>query len=120
MIQPRPPAPPSSTTHVDRAQLTAGGRAIYDAAYTRGYIDGLTIQQRRGGYDAGRRDGWTERVEQEHRAWASMARTIRALSNLRGLTYAEQHALPDGYTPRAVPSYAECMASWEQPRTAVA
>lgn len=124
MIQPRPPAPPSSTIALDSSQLTSGARIIYDAAYAAGYLDGLAIQKRRGGYDRGRRDGWRARVEAEYRAWLPMARAIKAAGGPFSLTHAElerrRAQLPEGYAPRPVPSFDDCMASWDQPRAAAA
>lgn len=116
------PAPPSSTVPVDRAQLTTGARVIYDGGYAAGYLDGLAIQQRRGGYAAGRRDGWRERVDHEHRAWATMAAVIKAAGGPFALSHAElerrRAQVPPGYVPRPVPTFEECMSSWEADRAA--
>lgn len=119
-----PPIPPLSTWHVDPLRLKGSEREAYWAGYQCGYGDGVRIEQRRGGYDAGRRDGWRERVEREYRAWEPMARSIKAAGGAFVLSYAElqrrRAQLPAGYVPRTVPSFEECVASWDTPARAVA
>lgn len=109
-----PPGWPWDTA-VDPLRLKGWDRRVYYAGWAAGQSDGLL---------RGRRQGWRERVEHEYRAWSVMARGIKAAGGPFALSFAElqrrRAQLPEGYVPRAVPTYAECMASWDRPLAASA
>lgn len=96
---------------VDPLRLSASEHGPYWSGWRRGYDEGFI---------RGRRDGWRERVDHEHRAWEPMARSIKAAGGPFALSFDElqrrRAQLPEGYVPRPVPTFEECMASWDQPQ----
>ena len=113
MIRPRPPEAPQGVPPVDPRRLVSSARDIWDAGYLAGYRDGVSLEQLRGGYEAGRAAGWQARVEHEHSTWQRMARFVREAGSPRAMTFERLHRLrhPD-WVARPVPTVEQCMATW--------